>query len=451
MDLVRDGTYIDWLKPILRRFRDLPLPQRERLAGALLRACESDATDHWLRHQAHDLTAAACSLPDSDSLVTARRTMLEAFRRHYAAWPTWYPEMAEIEIAAGRALPPDVVAVIRRSAAETKWYSKGLEGAAAQLRDPVLNVGEVWADRALADLPALPPPWRALLTHAATATAASYDARWEEAGREVLGSLDADAARVTISSWLTLAGLPRPLPLEGPDVHDGAYDPYNANALRGLAWLLSFLPPHPGIPRVLGALVETSLRKVPGLGPRSPKVANAGVRALSRLEGEAALAELARLAARVTYKGTLKLLDQALQDHALALGLTREEIEELAVPGYGLAEGGRAVRELGPAGTAELLVRGLRAELTWRNGAGKVAKSVPSAVRREHPEELKDLKAAASDIDKMLSAQAARLDRQFLARRSWTYAAWRERYLDHPLVGTLARRLLWRVDGQACG
>ncbi|MFJ8504619.1 DUF4132 domain-containing protein [Streptomyces avermitilis] len=47
----------------------------------------------------------------------------------------------------------------------------------------------------------------------------------------------------------------------------------------------------------------------------------------------------------------------------------------------------------------------------------------------------------------MLSAQSERLDRLFLARRTWAYDVWRERYLDHPLVGTLARRLLWSIDG----
>jgi hypothetical protein len=51
----------------------------------------------------------------------------------------------------------------------------------------------------------------------------------------------------------------------------------------------------------------------------------------------------------------------------------------------------------------------------------------------------------------MLSAQSERLDRQFLADRTWSYATWRERYLDHPLVGTLARRLLWTVDGTTAG
>ncbi|MEY9993754.1 hypothetical protein ABIE67_005786 [Streptomyces sp. V4I8] len=101
--------------------------------------------------------------------------------------------------------------------------------------------------------------------------------------------------------------------------------------------------------------------------------------------------------------------------------------------------------------TALLEVRGPKAVLSWRNASGKTVKSVPAAVRRDHADELKELKAAVKDIDKMLSAQSERLDRQFLARRRWPYAAWRERYLDHPLVGTLARRLLWTVDGTTVG
>lgn len=85
----------------------------------------------------------------------------------------------------------------------------------------------------------------------------------------------------------------------------------------------------------------------------------------------------------------------------------------------------------------------------WRNGAGKQVKTAPATVRRDHAEELGELKGLVKDIDKSLSAQSERLDRQFLARRRWAYGPWRERYLDHPLVGTLARRLIWTVDGTA--
>ncbi|WP_323187915.1 DUF4132 domain-containing protein [Streptomyces sp. NBC_01264] len=272
-------------------------------------------------------------------------------------------------------------------------------------------------------------------------------AKWEKTARALLTDAGAgpDALREAVAGWFALVDRPRTLPLTDT-WYENQLDPFNANALRGLAWLLALLPPHPGTPRALGRLVETCLRKIPGLGPRNPKVANAGVVALSRTEGEAALAELARLAARVTFKGTLKVIDTALTARAAALGLSREEIEELAVPAYGLTEVGRAEFRLGEA-TALLEVRGAKASLSWRNAAGKAVKAVPAAVRQEHAEELGELKAAVKDIDKMLSAQAERLDRQFLARRTWTYRAWRERYLDHPLVGTLARRLVWTVDG----
>ncbi|MFE4666306.1 DUF4132 domain-containing protein [Streptomyces sp. NPDC056716] len=384
--------------------------------------------------------------------------------------------LAEAELDEGRALPGLFVALIRRSQL-TMWYG-GAELAPLVERiaptAPVLNPGEAWADRALADLEELAASdkadkaakegkgenWRRLLAHAITAHSARPSTKWERAGRTLIDAVGADEARARLLDWLSLMGRPRTAPLQpGQYGNDPAatFDPYNATALRGLIWLVSFLPTEgaadatdtshaPLTARTLGALVEISLRRVPGVGPVNPKVANAAVNALARIEHEAALAELARLATRVTYKGTLKLVDAALDTRAQALGLSREEIEELAVPAYGLTDVGRAEHRLGEA-TAVLAVHGAKATLTWSNASGKTVKGVPAAVRRDHADELKELKAAVKDIDKMLSAQSERLDRQFLARRSWPYAAWRERYLDHPLVGTLARRLLWTIDG----
>ncbi|KOG15276.1 DUF4132 domain-containing protein [Streptomyces viridochromogenes] len=361
--------------------------------------------------------------------------------------------LAELEQADGRELPGEFVAVVRRSYL-TLWNGKKTLGAlVAQLDGPAVNPGEAWSDRALAEADELGDGWRHLLAHAATATAARPSAKWDRTGRALIEPLGTDEVRERLLPWLRLVGRPRTRPLleprYGPDPN-ATFDPYNADALRGLAWLLSLLPAHPESARALGALAETALRKVAGLGPVNPKVANAAVNALARMDGESALAELARLTTRVTFKGTLKLLNTALDARAQALGLAREEVEELAVPAYGLTEVGRAEHRLGEV-TALLEVRGPKAVLSWSNASGKAVKSVPAAVRRDHADELKELKAAAKDIDKMLSAQSERLDRQFLDRRTWPYAAWRERYLDHPLVGTLARRLLWTVDGTTAG
>lgn len=73
---------------------------------------------------------------------------------------------------------------------------------------------------------------------------------------------------------------------------------------------------------------------------------------------------------------------------------------------------------------------------------------MPKAVSESHEEELKALTAAAREIRKLLPGQRDRLERLYLFPRDWDLATWRERYLDHPLVGTLARRLIWRLGNQ---
>ena len=49
----------------------------------------------------------------------------------------------------------------------------------------------------------------------------------------------------------------------------------------------------------------------------------------------------------------------------------------------------------------------------------------------------------------MAAAQRLRLERLLLAERTWEQEAWRAAYLDHGLVGMLARRLIWTFDGVA--
>jgi hypothetical protein len=433
--------------------RGEPAAVRARLATTLIDRHDDDTDIEPLVDR---LTA---DLPGAVAAEDATRLL------DYAAgeWAYWYTEplvdLLELARRSGAAVPGSAVAVARRTAVLHTWLADELTEP-AELREAAerlpVSPGEAWADRVLAELPALGTGWPELLTHALTATAGKPSARWETRGRALVAAVGAEVFRGTVVGWLRLVGPPRTLPLRrSPYGYDGnqAYDPYNATALRGLVWLVPLAVDgavDPETARVLGGLVETSLRKAAGLGPRSPKIANAAVFALSRLNGEHALAQIARLAARVTFKGTLKEVNAALDRRATSLGLSRDEVEELAVPTYGLTGVGRRVDALGDA-TAELTVDGPAVTLRWRTAAGRVVKSVPATVRRDHADELRELKAAAKDVEKMLAAQSERLDRQFLAQRNWRHATWRERYLDHPLVGTLGRRLIWLVDGQPCG
>jgi hypothetical protein len=372
----------------------------------------------------------------------------------------------------GEGLPAEVVAAIRRLAITHAWNKGPLQQLVTQLRDPILNPGEAWADQVLADLPRLGEGWAELVRHTLTATAAKPTATWERRAGALLDALGPERARHVIAGWLAhvgrrpslrpdphsgnapaddtnTAGRPTPTSDTPPPTDDG-FDPFNAIALRGLAWLLALAPPHVESARALARLVETALRKVPDFGVRSPRVANAAAYALSRMAGEAALAQLAWLATRVTYKPTLKEIEAALDTRAAAQGLSRAEAEELATPTYSLTEVGRRVVRFGDA-TAELTVTGGHATLAWCNAAGKPVKAAPASVRRDFAGELRELKAAVKDLDKMLTVVSERLDRQALRRRTWSFAAWRAAYLDHPVAGTVARRLIWLIGGVPCG
>jgi hypothetical protein len=385
-----------------------------------------------------------------------RDVYLEQIESSFTASDGWQlAKFAGVEIACGRSLSVATIAVMRRTGQE-RGERTDLAGLLAAHPEPAFNPGEDWADRALAHLAGAGPEWTALGVHLATANSARPSVAWQRVATRLAEALGPVVVRAEVVSWLDLVGTPRAERLRhswGEEVDPSLWDTFNTDALRGVAWLLPLLPAHPDSARALARLVETALRKVPGVGPRAPKVANAAVYALARMDGEAALGQLARLSARITYKGTMKLITAALDVRAEALGLSREQVEELAVPTYDLTGVGRRTEVFGEAATAELTVEGSSVRVEWRvgTGDGRAVKSPPVAVRRDHAERLKEFKASVKDIEKMLAAQADRLDRQFLARRRWVLAAWRERFLDHPLVGTLARRLLWRVDGTACG
>ena len=226
----------------------------------------------------------------------------------------------------------------------------------------------------------------------------------------------------------------------------------NATCMRGLVWLTPILSRGDELTRAVASVAASAYRKVPGVGPRAVKVGNAAVYALSEMGSPEAVGHLAMLKVRVKFGTAQKEIEKAFNAAAEALALPRDQIEEMAVPSYGLETVGmRRETFVGGEYVAELRVEGRDVGLHWSRADGKAQKAVPAKVKSEHKEELKELQGAAKDIAAMLPAQSERLDSMFLLQKRWPARVWRERYLDHPLVGTLARRLIWNftVDGEA--
>ncbi len=312
-----------------------------------------------------------------------------------------------------------------------------------------IEEGEAWADEAIAALGAMAPhrrsDWFALLAHCTTARAGSPSTKWLKAARTLINTGTDQEFRTQMLRWLPRVSEPRTGgSRDNPHFRAGMMvitDPH-MDILRGLAWMC-WLSEDRELARALTALALTAFKKLPGVGPRATRVGNASITALGMMPGLDAVGQLALLKVKVKFGTAQIAIGKALNAAAEREAMPREELEEMSVPAYGLTEVGRLVETLGDF-TGELQVAGTKSVgVVWRRADGKVLKSLPAAVKKEFAEELKELNAAKKDIEKMLPAQAERIDALFLEQKSWPLETWLERYLRHPLVGTLARRLIW--------
>jgi hypothetical protein len=314
-----------------------------------------------------------------------------------------------------------------------------------------LSPGEAWSDNAIACLKRLSEEkratWMHLLNFCQQASGGAPSSAWLTKARTSVKTVGLEQFKKTVLTWFPLVDSPRTLPLEHrsphytPDPNQLILEPH-ASLLKGLVWCCS-LREDAEISRALTALALSAYRKVPKKGPREVKVGNAAVIALGLMPGLDAVGQLALLKVRVKFGTAQKTIEKALEAAATRAGLPREELEEMAVPAYGMAEVGRYPETFGDF-TAELSVSNSNSvSVTWSKSDGKLLRAAPQIVKEKFADDWKDFQTAVKDIQRMLPAQRERIDALFLQQKTWPLAIWHERYLNHPLVGTLARRILW--------
>lgn len=351
-----------------------------------------------------------------------------------------------------------------KSKDEAKWAKKVSEVIVDEHSDfitiPIHKNGEVFAEAILDFLNGMKESelrsWGKMLSHAADSEPGSPTKKWMKLGREIIDDIGEDTLKHKLMEWLPLINKPSvnndqrainyshgythtPDPMTYIDAH--------LAALKGFAWYCGLINDD-ALTRIIGAAGVSAYQKVPGVGPRATRLGNAAVWALGNIGSDAALAQLALMKVKVKFGTAQKSIEKALGKLAEKLGVQPEELEEMSVPEYGLTEVGRLEEKLGDY-TAVLEVVERKPKLTFLKPDGNRMKSVPAAVKTNFAEDLKELKGSAKDLEKMLSAQRERLDNLFLLQKSWPIGLWKERYLNHPVVGIFARKLIWSFsDGE---
>ena len=310
-----------------------------------------------------------------------------------------------------------------------------------------LAAGDIWAEAALSELRTLDPKlqtaWAELLLHCLRATGSAPSTKWLKGLDKYLEAIGNQDFFNRLERWFPLVDKPRATPINRYDDVQTLL-PVNADILKGLVWLCS-KSEDAEIARTLTALAISAYKKIPGSGPRAGKVGNACFWALGSMPGSEGVAQLSILKIKIKTNTAQKLIANALEIAAKRTGMTADEIEEMSVPAYGLEEVGLR-RDNFEEVVSELRVNGSEVEQVWVRKDGKVFSSAPKTIKEKYAEELKEISQAVKDIRKMLPAQRDRLDNLYLLQKKWVLASWQTYYLDHPLVGTIARRLIWKFS-----
>ncbi|MET7420095.1 DUF4132 domain-containing protein [Dactylosporangium sp. NPDC005555] len=204
----------------------------------------------------------------------------------------------------------------------------------------------------------------------------------------------------------------------------------NAELVRGLLWAAQVSGEPWLVPLVLS--LEPTLHE--------PKPLNACYAVLGRRADPEAIAALVRMQRRNRHRGKLKQIAAALDEAATAAGVSRSELTELTIPDCGLdRQRQRRVR------TAVISVdERARVRVAWELD-GTTTTKPPADV---DPEAAAEVRRVTADLKKALADERQRLEDLLVEDRDWPLDTWRERYLEHPVTGVFAGRLLWTVvDG----
>lgn len=270
--------------------------------------------------------------------------------------------------------------------------------------------------------------WAALLEHCGEMSGSVASKKWSVTAKDLIGRLERQEFLSRSMEWLDM----------GPTMEDRdvTVPEPDASYQKGFVWCVA-IDGDGQMASHLGDFAVGCYRKITGLGAVSQKVGNASIQALAAMPGLVPVAQLSRLAGSVKYDMGRRLIEKSLNEAASRNGLSRDALEAMSVPKLGLDANGVRI-ERGESWEGYLMATAEGGLLEWYQ-AGKLVKKAPT--------EGKELKQAKKELDGLLDAQRFRLEGMLLSRSEMSGVQLRELYLEHPVVGVHARRLIWELDG----
>ncbi|MUV04329.1 DUF4132 domain-containing protein [Flavobacterium rakeshii] len=296
--------------------------------------------------------------------------------------------------------------------------------------------------------------WYELIAKAQKATGAKPSKKYITEAKAVITDLGTDKFKKTVQELFTTLINLKETVTEHRHNYSGAEYVYieavflsslNTEALKGLVWMCSLFHDQQTI-QTISKLGDRCFKKIPQKGPSAPGVGNACLYTLANSKGLDGISQLSRLRLKIKQNNTLKIIEKYIQEAAAKHGVTTHEIEDLAVDDFKLKEGKREWN-VGDF-TAVLHIAGVgKSTIVWLKEDGKEQKSVPVVVKNKHATLLKKIKDVQKQVDQATSTQRDRFDRMLRSNREIKLEYFKERYVEHGLLGWVTNNLIFNFIG----
>lgn len=194
-------------------------------------------------------------------------------------------------------------------------------------------------------------------------------------------------------------------------------------------------------PLLLGvAVAPTAAKTLP-----SQALLYEAARAIEDVPTQQALAALRAARGVARHKGVHKQLDRQLRRIERAMG-ERPDVA-FRLPDLGFGPDG--VRVVAVGDHEAVIALSHDAELVWRRPGGKASATVPAAVRRDHPDAVKELRGLVKQARGQLGTLTRSLEAVLAAGTTLPYRRWRDELAANGLGWSVVRRLIWQVPGPA--
>ncbi len=164
---------------------------------------------------------------------------------------------------------------------------------------------------------------------------------------------------------------------------------------------------------------------------------------LSNLDVTQSVASLGKYRSRIKKPKVQSKIVTLLNALGKKHGKSADELEELATSNFGLNTAHELVETFGNW-IATAYFRGEKKNaVEWTSGT-KVQKSAPKEISTQYKVELKEFTENIKEIKEQLKSHTLRIELLYLKNRERGFGYWKQYYLDHPLVGIIAKNLIWK-------